>query len=180
MKKKRGAWNKKAQFYLIAAIIISALIIGVAVVSNSLLKQPDFRLKEMRDEIQTESAYVMEYAINSSLGQTEFNALLINFTKTNSDYLGKDKSIYFLFGDENNMTLSGYQRQDKTVRLISGTSSTTITQEAGEFTGSIIPPEDEIIIQIGEYFYDFEITPGKIFYFVISKDIKNEEYIFSG
>ena len=172
--------NKKAQFYLVTAIIISALIISVAVVSNSLIKQPNFRLKEMRDEIQTESAYVLDYTLNNSLGQTEFNTLLINFTKTSSDYFGKDKSIYFLFGDSNNMTLSGYQRQDKTVRLISGASNVIITQETGEFTGSFVPSENEIIIQIDEYSYDFEITPGKIFYFVISKDIKNEEYIFSG
>ena len=79
MGKERKPWNKQGQFYLIAAIIISALIIGVAGVSNYLLKESDFRLNELKEEIQTESSYVMDYALYNILSQTEFNNLLINF-----------------------------------------------------------------------------------------------------
>ena len=90
------------------------------------------------------------------------------------------KNIYYLFGDENNLTLSGYQKEDKRVVLVSGISNLIITEEAGEFIGSLIPSSDEIILQIDEYSYNFNLTSGKVFYFVISKDIKNEEYIISG
>jgi len=175
---KRG--DKTGQFYLIAAIIISALIMGAASVSNYLVKTPDLRFNDIKEEIQTESSYVMDYALNNTLSQTEFNTLLLNFTKTSSNYLGNDKNIYFIFGDENNLTVSGYQGQDKEVVLVSGLSSLIITEEAGEFTGSIVPSENKITLEIDEYPYDFNITSGKVFYFIISKDIKNEEYIISG
>jgi len=169
--------NKKGQFYLIAGIVIAVLIIGVAAISTYIIKESDVRIQDLREDIQIESFYVMDYGLVNELGQSSFDELLIDFTETYRDYFKGEKSHYFIFGDQNSMTVSGYQTEERSVYL----NDELVTDLVGEFTKNISPEgEQEVILKIDDNSYSFPISQGKNFYFVISQSIGDEEHIITG
>ena len=171
---KRGM-NKKAQFYLIAAIILATLIIGVVTISNYSRREPNLELHDLKEEIQIESAYVLDYGLYKGLSQAALYTLLLNFTEDYINYQGKNKDLYFVFGDKDNITVTGYQESAKAVYL----DSTPITNSIGEFTGGI-DPVGNIVLSISGMSYEFELTNGKNFYFILSQKINKGEYIITG
>lgn len=171
---KRG--DKTGQFYLISAIILAILIIGIVTISNYAKSESNLKLNDLKEEIQIESAHVFDYGLFNKLDETGFYTLLLTFTKDYVDYQGKDKDLYFVFGSKNNITVTGYQKTGKAVSL----DGSVITTSSGEFIGGIDPIGDEIELSIGENSYEFELTKGKNFYFVLSQKINKGEYIITG
>lgn len=171
---KRG--DKTGQFYLIAAIILATLVIGIVTISNYARKESNLKLDELKEEIQIESAYVLDYGLYKKLSEAEFYGILLTFTKDYIDYQEKDKDLYFVFGDQNNITVTGYQELNKRVSL----DGSVITTSSGEFTGGIDPIGTDIILTIDDSSYDFEIKSGENFYFVLSQKINKGEYIITG
>ncbi len=173
---KRG--NKTGQFYLISAVILAMLVVGVFTISNYLRKESNVKLEYLKEEIKTESEYVLDYSSFNQLSNTNLYILLSSFTK---DYIDKekDKDLYFVFGDHDNITVTGYQKTPKQVSVSSG-SSVIITEEAGEFTGGINPSMPTLTLSIGNTPYLFELNNGKNFYFILSQKINKGEYIIIG
>ena len=174
---KRG--DKTGQFYLISALVLATLIIGIVSISNYSKKESDVELQNLKEGIQIESAYVIDYWLYNKLSQTEFYTLLSNFTKNYINYEGKDKDLYFVFGNQNNITVTGYQKTEKEVSISSG-SSQIITNEAGEFTGGIDPGTDTILLSIDDMTYEFKLNRGENFYFVLSQKVNKGEYVITG
>jgi hypothetical protein len=173
---KRG--DKTGQFYLIAAIILATLIIGIVTISNYAKKESNLKLHALKEEIQIESAYVLDYGLlkYKSSSEAEFYTLLLNFTKNYIDYQGQGKDLYFIFGDQNNITVTGYQELNKRVSL----DGSVITTSSGEFIGGIDPTGTDIILTINDSSYDFEIKSGENFYFILSQEVNKGEYIITG
>ena len=169
-------WNRKGQFYLIAAIIIATVIIGLTAILNYSRTEPNIKIYDLKEEIQTESRNVFDYGLNAGYGDAQFNTLLIDFTKDYIDYQG-DKNLYFVFGSRTNMTVSGYQKEDKVVSI----NSMQVTNRAGEFIGSVNPGgANEMTLNIDSLQYNFPINEGRNFYFVVSQKSEGGEYIISG
>ena len=176
---KRG--DKTGQFYLISAIIIATLVIGIVTISTYSRRESNLKLHELKEEIQIESAYVLDYGLYMGLDEAGFYTLLLTFTKDYIDYQGTDKDLYFVFGNQNNITVTGYQETEKEVIISSG-SSQVITNEAGEFTGGINSETDmaTVILSIGGIPYEFELNKGKNFYFILSQEVNKGEHIITG
>lgn len=172
-------WNKNGQFYLIAAIILVMIIVGIAAITNYLKKDSNIEIYDIKEEIQIESSNVLDYATYNDIDGAELRTLLQTFTEKYVDYFGSGKDLYFIFGDKDSITVEGYQGTAKTVSAESG-SSQTITETAGEFTGNFDPEEDILTLYIGEDSHGFELTEGENFYFVVSEEIDGGEYIISG
>ena len=171
---KRG--DKIGQFYLISAIILATLIIGIVTISNYARRESNLKLHELKEEIQIESAYVLDYGLYKGFDEAGFYTLLLDFTKDYIDYQGKNKDLYFIFGNQNNITVTGYQELNKRVSL----DGSVITTSSGEFIGGIDPTGTDIILTIDDSSYDFEIKSGKNFYFILSQKINRGEYIITG
>jgi hypothetical protein len=171
---KRG--NKRGQFYLVAGMIIAALIITIATVSNYSKINTSPGLEVLKEEIQIESSRVLDYGTNNQLSSSAMKQTLLDFSDNYTDFIGTGKSIYFIFGNTGEITLSGYQEVNREVLL----DSTLITSTIGSFEGSIVPTGSNVNLAIDGIEYDFEINPGENFYFVLSDLIGNEEYIVQG
>jgi hypothetical protein len=171
---KRG--DKTGQFYLIAAIILATLIIGIVTISNYAKKESNLKLHALKEEIQIESAYVLDYGLYNDFDEAELHTLLLDFTKDYIDYQGKNKDLYFIFGNQNNITVTGYQELNKRVSL----DGSVITTSSGEFIGGIDPTGTDIILTINDSSYDFEIKSGENFYFILSQEVNRGEYIITG
>lgn len=171
---KRG--DKTGQFYLISAIILATLIIGIVTISNYAKRESNLKLHALKEEIQIESAYVLDYGLYNQLSDAAFYSLLLDFTKNYIDYQGQGKDLYFIFGNQNNITVTGYQELNKSVSL----DGSVITTSSGEFIGGIDPTGTDIILTLDDSSYDFEIKSGKNFYFILSQKINKGEYIITG
>ncbi len=171
---KRGC--KKAQFYLISAVVIATLAIGLVTISNYAKKESNLNLDELKEEIRIESAHVLDYGLYHQLDETAFYSLVIDFIEDYIDYQGEGKDLYFIFGDKDNITVTGYQETAKDVSL----DNTLITSSVGKFNGGINPVEDEIELSISDMSYEFELNNGENFYFILSQKVNKGEYIITG
>ena len=105
---KRG--NKTGQFYLVAAIIIAGIAIGLVAVANYSKKQEQTEINSLKEEIQIESSMVLDHALNTGESQQETSNLMQDFTQIYIDSESRDKNLYFIFGRQSNIILKGYQK----------------------------------------------------------------------
>ena len=173
--------NKSGQFYLVAAVVLAGVIIGITATSNYSKKEESPGINELREEIQIEGAKTLDYGVKNGFSQVQMNQLMQNFTRYYTNYEGiNKKNFYFLFGTRSNITVSGYQKESKTVVLFSGSSQIIIAQEEGNFTGSIDPSENNVSLYIDENPYNFNLSSGENFYFVVTQNVGGGEYIVTG
>ncbi len=171
---KRG--EKRGQFYLVSAIILAVIIVSITVVTNYSKKQDYGDLDSLRDEIQIEAAKTLDYGISQGLSQAALNSLMQGFTQ---EYIGsesRDKDLYFLFGNANNVTVKGYQKAAHAVFL----DSTQITSSSGQFAGSIDPAGSAINFKIDSDSYSFNLNSGENFYFLIAQETTGGKYVITG
>ena len=147
--------GKKGQFYLIATIIIIAVIIGFATISNYAQRQDYVKIYDLGEELNIESENVLDY------GAATGNSKLSQFGKDYSEYAGEDIEIYFITGDESGMEAHKYVNGEETLL------------DAPEVK------EDEIIFKLNENEYVFELKPGENFYFIILQEADNEKYVIT-
>ncbi|MEK6840442.1 MAG: hypothetical protein AABX79_00625 [Nanoarchaeota archaeon] len=168
--------DKTAQFYLVAAIIIAAIIISVVAVSNYSKKSEFKDIESLKEEIQIESAKTIDYGTNNKLSQTQMNLLLQDFTQRYIDTESGDKNLYFVFGNQGNMTLRGYQGTAHSVSL----DGTQVTSSSGGFLGTVVPTAASITMGIDNNAYIFTLKAGENFFFVISRETGGESHVVTG
>ena len=169
--------SKSGQFYLIAALVFSLVILGLITVSNYSKKIPNAGIEDLKEEIQTESAYVLDYGIKNEFSDDEIYGIVNEFTQAYIDSEQGTKDFYFVFGTSDNLTVKGYQATDKEVIIESGTVEATITSFEGEFNGGIDPDGTDIILSIDSATYSFQLNAGYNFYFVVYETIDSNVYI---
>lgn len=172
---KRG-WNKGGQFYLISAIILTAIIIGLVAISNYSKKDESSDLNSLKDEIQIEGARVLDYGINKQLTQPAMNQLVQNFTQQYIDSQSRDKNLYFIFGKDDNITLKGYQNEPHDVVL----EGNQVTSNFGTFLKTLDPATNSVNLSIDSNQYIFTLKNGENFYFLVSREIRGGSYIVTG
>ncbi len=170
--------GKRGQFYLVAAIVLAAVIIGVSAVANYAERGKNDELYNLRDEIRIEAEKTVDYGTKNGFNRFQMNTLLENFTEHYVNYEAtKGKDIYFLFGDVDNLTLSGFQEGDKTVSLSSGVLEEEVTNSNGRFSRSINPTTEEVTVSIDGTDYDFVLRNGENFYFIVTQEISGGRYV---
>jgi len=91
--------NKRAQFYLLAALLIILIILGFAAVSNSARKEgiDKSELYELFADTNIDKQQLIDYNIPGGTGYTltEINEILGHFTNTYSSI----EKIYFIIKD---------------------------------------------------------------------------------
>ena len=154
---KKG--DKKAQFYLIATIIIVGLMIGLAVIFNYSTKSNSYEAEEIAKELSIESEKVMDY--DSFHSSNEFE----NFARDYSAYAGTDKEIYFIIVDGSDK---------KAYKYTNGVKSDLISSL------SVNTEEKNIQFALDSKIYNFKLEEGKNFYFLVVQETGGERYVFSG
>lgn len=135
---KRG---KQGQFYLIAAVIIILIIVGLAGVKNyvSVKKEPP-KFQDFSDMLGREGKYAIEYGIYSNSNTKTISESLINLT---SDYMTQnyeeDFVLYIVYGD-----ITGNNISSKKISKVSqgDISLNTAGTEFNSPGSSTISPED--------------------------------------
>ncbi len=171
---KRGL-NKHGQFYLVAAMILVVLLIGIIAITNYSKKSSGVGLDEIEQELEIESEQFVNYVTYNELSQEEKFRDFHEFVNDYVDYRGSDKNFYFIFGTKENLTLAGSQNQEATVSI----DSVPVIDVSGEFSESIDPAGNNVVIIIGPTTYEFGLKEGENFYYIVSKNINGGEYVIS-
>jgi hypothetical protein len=169
--------NKRGQFYLVAAMIIIAIIVGFAAVTNYAGTKREVRIYDLSEELSIESEQVIDYGILSS--EENLPLLLENFTEIYDAYTGEGKEIYFIFGNEEG--LFGYTYSDLEVGSIDATIGSTSTRvpiiQRNKEEFEPLYDEGKVIVSVGNITHEFSLKQGQNFYYVISQEIEGEEYV---
>lgn len=180
--------NNKGQVYLIAAVIIVAVIIGFAAVSNYSRSEASTKIYDLGEDLGIESAKVLDYGTYYfSDDPTKMETLLENFIEAYSEY-GEIDKLYFIFGNVKGITVYGYHQiasPDIIVNVTGGgeineTTFAIPTDVTGSKDLSLTGDIEKVTIQIAEGTYEFDLEPGENFYFIIVITDDEERYVFVG
>ncbi len=103
--------SKKAQFYIISAVIIIFIILSLTAVSNyaSIKKQPE-KLLQLSDVLKTESRYILE---NAEYNQGNLNQNIEAYVELFSNYIdqttNEDFNMTIIYGGIHDNTISGFE-----------------------------------------------------------------------
>lgn len=171
-------FNKGGQIFLIAAIVIIGIIIGLVTVVNVVrVGNENKAFYDLAEEVGFETKQVLDYGVYQS---EETGPLVESFLTNYSNYIAQER-VLFIFGNKTNVTgLFFNNTQTGGVGInyggIPGTISIRdITQETAvvdhdQATG-------KITVTINEIPYIFDLKPGQNFFFVIIKDENEESFV---
>ena len=145
--------EKRGQFYLITAVIIIAIILGFVAITNYYKTKNYVEINDLKKELEIESSKVLDYIIQNP----ETNEL-DEFTKDFSQYAGKEVEIIYII---NASGLECYYYDEDLIKQFQ-----LCTTE-----------NRNVITSFNDYNYEFELTEGIDFYFIISQTIGGEHYV---
>ncbi len=171
--------NKRGQFYLLAAIIIIGVIIGFIAISNYAERRAAIKIYDLKEELQIESANVLDSGTYSELNETEMEVLIRDFIEQYASY---EENLYFIYGDQYNITIIGYSELAAEVSVIeAGGDPIPLILDGGEITYEATNSKiKEVIIEIEGTEYKFDLKHGENFYFIIYLEVGEETYIDTG
>ena len=155
--------NRKGQFYLIAAILIVVLIAASATIYNYSRKKSSATLYDLGEELGIEGQNIIDYGTAATLDTDGINTLLVNFFQDYANYAGKDKNLYFLYGDSSAMYVKAYEELDDV---------------SGEYPPNV--DGGKVSITVDSFVYQFDLEAGHNFYFVVSQEIEEEKHVIQG
>ena len=100
--------NKKAQYYLLAAAVIIAVLIGVSFVTNyAITRKKPIKFYDLGDELKEECARIIDYGIYNELNVTD---LINDFVQEDLiKYVGQkemDIELVFIYGEKENIKIA--------------------------------------------------------------------------
>lgn len=172
--------DKRGQFFLVAAIIISGALIGISsVVNYASVSDRESQIYDLGKEIGFEGKQVLDYGVYNGQNTPD---LLQGLIRDYSSYISEDQVI-FVYGNADSLT--GYyfvNRQVGSVGITTGGAEptrTVINSPRGE-QAQVSSQAGRITVRIDGIDYNFDLRAGQNFYFVIARERDEERYVVSG
>ena len=177
-------YNKRGQFYLIAAVIIVIILMVLASSINYVKKDnPRIKVYELSQELKGESAKVIDYGVYQG---EDIPWRIDNFTK---EYFSKyadekepNSEIAFIYGDYDKVKFSAYTKEDSgSINFYLGESRIGLVKTEGSKwidKEEDNPRDNTLIVNLGAN-YTFKLNDGENFFFVIKKGIGEDNYVGS-
>ncbi len=177
--------SRRAQFYLVTTIIIIAIILGFASLSNFVQKRSTLKFYYEGEELSIESEHVLDYTLISLEAGEARKTQIKDFIDNYTEY-SEAENFYFLFGNSEELIFRGYKKSEngsviietdagtEEIDLLKGIYSerTIDSGSLGEFANLTITEEGESLS------FDFKlIETGTNFYYVISREIGGDRYL---
>lgn len=169
--------NKRGQFYLIAAIIIVAMILGLLTVANKSRTQNLTDISEASEEISIEAEAIMNYGVSQNELPSIMDARFEAFASDYSSYSNVE-NLYFIYGTSEEVTIGAHRKLTPAQIFVNGNSQNIINGSYVSQTYSVL---GDLVITIDNLDNSFEMKEGYNFYFILSQgNEETEEYLFSG
>ncbi len=173
--------NKRGQFYLIAAIIIVIILIGLSKVSSNIIINPRPKtLINFKEDLNRESYKIIEYAVYN---KKDLDSLITKFA---GDQFGeyflqktKNANIIYLYGNKTGLKALQYNKGPQGEVSLGSANWYSYNNFAKikEIDKNEISDKNYIELIILNNSYSFPITDNEMFYFVIVEEDQGEVYI---
>ena len=194
--------NRRGQFFLLAAVIISAVVISLGISANraTVSREPE-SFYDYSYEVQRETGAVIDYEIYSGFNDGANLSRFVDLLA--EDIRDKDPGANFLFiyGDtEDGMNVTNYGAGDANVgggnfpgsgetvfsSVYYGGTRSEVYQLAGEYDdnvgkgkieGQYLEEEDELAVEVSGHEFKFPVSRHRKVIFIMQKDVKDESYV---
>lgn len=193
--------NRRAQFFLLAAVIISAVVISLGVVENSatVSKEPE-SFYDFNYEVKREAGAVLDYSVYTGFSGDadldEFVDLLVEEAVERNP----GASFLFIYGDSEGMELKNYR--DDSVYVgddeIPGHDEDVVSKVCfGKFCQDVpgsekgspglgylkkkdIKDSEDVVVSVGGNEFSFPISEYQQVIFIMQKDVNDESFVAIG
>ena len=172
---------RKAQFYLVAAIIIVMIITGLASIKIYADSRPEPKnLEDISSELSLEGAKIIDYGIYNN---ENLSGLMQSFTDEEFApyFLEKtqETNIVFLYGNKTSLYSVQYKKD------YTGTVSATLGSASVDWKPEdiytnrtrVVPVGDSVDVFILGKKFSFDIRDNEMFYFLITQENQGEVYV---
>jgi len=162
--------NKRAQFYIIAAVIIISVIVGFAIYRNyAKIEKEQVRIYDLGKELGIETGYVYDYGIYN---KNNTNELIQSWLYNYSSQEGIVEDWFFIYGDKGSMTALYFTKQSSGGICIEGAGGSSCVSFETITPGSMpvtLSGEGTVKVKFlpENFTYSFELKEGQNFFFVI-------------
>ena len=170
--------NKKAQFYLVAIIIIASIFMGFATTINFGERAETFSLVDLAEELNIEKRYLLDYISYNQLNDDQTEKIFINFSNNYIDKIGKNKDIFFIFGKPGSIKIVGHRLNETNISIDDETGYSSIL-ETNSFEKNY-STFNEIKIKLENNEYLFDLKEEQNFYYLVHYLSNKERYIVHG
>jgi len=178
--------NKRGQFFILSAVILSLILTSLTSIYNSsnTSEEPQ-SLYDLTENIKNEGFEVIDYGFYNS---KDMQSTLIGYADNISDYIlntEPDAEFFFVYGNTTAVILEDYTKDDvqSTISLQTGQSITFISVNAPNRVYrktnriSITITDPNFNITIDNRPTQIHMNPGQNFIIVMKKTYKNNTYI---
>ena len=167
---KRG---KKGQFYIIAAVIISVVLISLFFISQYAKSKPkNVAFYDLSKELRTESGYVIDHGIYSGKDVTDLlDIWLQKYVEYSKTVTGVGDWI-FVYGDKEKINIIRFAEESAgSVYIEIGGSYAGVVVLGSKIDKSSATSLEDVKVVVSEGLeYKINLNPGENFFFVISKE----------
>lgn len=196
--------NKRAQFFLLAAVIISAIVISFGVTTNEAIttKEPG-SFYDFSYEVNREVGEVLNYEIYSDFDSDVDLETFVELFADNIREKDPNSNFIFIYGDNEGLNLRNYGSDAARVGsvVIEGSGEDIISEvcvlsvcrnvstSASDYDSAVgsgylskddIASAEEISVEIGGYKFSFPISEYKKVIFIRQKEVGDESFISVG
>jgi hypothetical protein len=175
--------NKRGQFFLVAALVIVGILIGLAGVYTQVnTPKEDSAVYDLSSELNYESLQVIDQGVYTDTPQDQVNKNILDLADY---YVDKNpqKDFAIIYGDRDTLTVLAYTVTPVgSVSTSTGgtTQSHTVSQtilrsSSGDDDSSIIG--DYVVVKFKGQTYSFKLGAGTSFYSVLSSQSGNQQYV---
>ncbi len=179
--------SKRAQLFLLTAVIISSIVISLGITANQARISPEPKnFHDFSYEVKREIGAVIDYEIYTNFSEEDNLEEFVDILAENIQDDNPDANFIFVYGDNTDVTLKTYDSQisDVTSTISIGQFYKTVGTPGTGITESLdvedLEEAEEIIIEIGDYEFSFPISKYPQVIFLMKKDVGDESFITIG
>tara|TARA_Y100000310_G_C20076263_1_gene531706 strand:+ start:10 stop:543 length:534 start_codon:yes stop_codon:yes gene_type:complete len=176
--------NKRGQVFLMAAVLIAGVILGVSNIELSItVGDPNEAFYDLSEEVGFEIKKVLDYG---TFNDEDVRGLLADdkeFILEYEEYIEKEQ-LALIVGNESNMVIYWFEKDSSgTVGLSSGGDSANFVIAITDVmarNATVSKSGDKVIVEINDIEYEFELRDGQNFFFVMIKHKDGEKFVAKG
>ena len=172
--------NKRGQVFLMAAIIIVGVIVGVSSIStDALVGDSNEAFYDLSEEVGFETKRVLDYGVlNQNNAFSEVEGFFLEY----QDYIAREQ-VVFVVGDSTNMKVYYFSDNGGEVGISTGGDDSTfniLITDFGGWDADVNAYGTSVEVVIDEISYEFILRDGQNFFFVIIKHEDEEKFVATG
>ena len=197
--------NRRAQFFLLAAVIISAVVVSLGITANrATVNREPGNFYDFSYEVKREAGAVLDYEIYTNFNDDVKLEDFVGLLATDIRDRDPDANFLFLYGNNESMELRNYGSEDAFVwdeDSISGSAEGSISticigsycqsidQTVGDFvegagavtlTKENMSGSDDVSVEVEGNIFEFPISRHRQVIFIMQKGVGDESFVAVG